>query len=214
MYNFYTAPGTCAKSFQVYLEDMGVPYQAKYLSFQKGDQNAPEFLKINPKAQVPALQDGDLFMAEGMAIAMYLAEQNPGKSTLIPATQPARAKTFQGMAYMNTFVHGMYSTIFGAKKSYKDAAIQSVVETTARERITQYYNEMEQYYTQNKFYVGDAPTLADVMFTVMAGWNAYAGLQSFQFGPQCQRVLNAVQALPAFKSVTAKEEQSQNTQAA
>ena len=212
MYTFYSTPGACSKSFQILLETLGAPYQTNYVSIKKGETRTPEYLKMNPKGQVPLLVDGPLALAEGMAIAIYLTEKHPGKSPLIPNEEPARAKAWQGVAYMNTFVHGLHSTYFGAERNFSDVATQTAVKQSVHKRLIQYYGEMEQFYGQNKFYAGDAPSLADVMFTVMAGWAPGAGLADFKFGPNCARVIAAVQAHPAWIAVTKQEEQATATE--
>ena len=35
----------------------------------------PEFLRVNPQGQIPAMQDGDLILTESLAIALYLARR-------------------------------------------------------------------------------------------------------------------------------------------
>ena len=37
------------------LEHKGIPYEFKLLSFDAGDTKKPEFLQVNPRAQVPAI---------------------------------------------------------------------------------------------------------------------------------------------------------------
>ena len=69
MYTFYSSTGTCARSFQTLLEDIGVPYQAKFISLKNGDARTPEYLKLNPRGQVPVLTVGDFVLTEGSAIA-------------------------------------------------------------------------------------------------------------------------------------------------
>ena len=46
---FYYAPMSCAFATHVLLEDAGAQYSAVRIDLKKGDQNKPEFLKINPK---------------------------------------------------------------------------------------------------------------------------------------------------------------------
>lgn len=56
------------------LEELGIPYEKKRLHLDKGEQKAPDYLKINPNGKVPALTDGDVTMFESGAIIFYLGE--------------------------------------------------------------------------------------------------------------------------------------------
>ena len=38
----------------ILLEELGVPYNLKYISFDKKEQKTPEFLKLNPNGRIPA----------------------------------------------------------------------------------------------------------------------------------------------------------------
>jgi len=56
-----------------------------------GENEQPEFLRLNPNGKVPVLQDGDLVLWESNAIACYLAEKN-GWSELWPQDVGQRAE--------------------------------------------------------------------------------------------------------------------------
>jgi glutathione S-transferase len=43
----------------------------------KGDNRAEDFLRRNPNAKVPVLEDGDFLLWESRAICVYLASQKP-----------------------------------------------------------------------------------------------------------------------------------------
>lgn len=211
MYTFYYYPGACSKACYMLLEDMGVPYQAKYVDIQKGEQFSPEYMKMNPRSQVPMLQDGNNYYYEGAAIMMYLFEKYPN-SKMMPKDYPMRFKAYEGMMYMNSYVHQMYAQYFKAKKNM-DAAMFAKMQPYFYEQFTKYYDDMEKYYGQYKFYAGDMMTMADVMFTIFAGWNEYCGF-NYKFGPNCQRVMTAVNAYPAYAKVTEKETQAYKQYAA
>lgn len=51
---FYT-PNTCSPASHLALEHAGAEYQLRRVDFSKAEQRSPEFLRINPKARVPAL---------------------------------------------------------------------------------------------------------------------------------------------------------------
>jgi glutathione S-transferase len=73
------------------LEEVGVPYDLRFVDIMKGGQKAPDFVAMNPMGKVPVLTDGDAVVTESAAIGLYLADRYaPGK--LAPAVDdPARA---------------------------------------------------------------------------------------------------------------------------
>ena len=57
------------------LAELGLDYQHVKINPFKEEKNAPEYLKLNPLAQVPTLVDGDLVLTEVMAINFYLSRK-------------------------------------------------------------------------------------------------------------------------------------------
>jgi GST-like protein len=61
------------------LEEMGLPYEVKFVNIGKGEQFAPEFLKISPNNRMPAIIDpqgpdgAPISIFESGAILQYLA---------------------------------------------------------------------------------------------------------------------------------------------
>ena len=55
MMKLFWAPGTCALASHIALEEAGAQDETVRLDFTKGDQRKPEYLKVNPKGRVPAL---------------------------------------------------------------------------------------------------------------------------------------------------------------
>ena len=64
------------------LEECGFPYRVNKVDLSKNEQQSPEFLKVNPAGQIPAIVDPDgpggrpLALAQSAAIALYLAEKS------------------------------------------------------------------------------------------------------------------------------------------
>ena len=65
----------------IMLEELGVPYQVKYINIGKGEQFEPEFLKIAPNNRMPAIVDHDgpggkpISVFESGAILQYLGRK-------------------------------------------------------------------------------------------------------------------------------------------
>ena len=95
MITLYTAPTGNGYRVAIMLEELGLPYEPHTLDFMKGDFTSPEFLKVNPAGQIPAIVDEEgpdgmpYALAESLAILQYLADKS-GK--LRPETSMERAE--------------------------------------------------------------------------------------------------------------------------
>jgi glutathione S-transferase len=105
MLKLYYAPGTCALASHIALEEAGATYETARLSFKNEDQKKPEYLKINPKARVPALVTERGIITETPAILIYIAQLFPA-AKLAPLEDPfalARVQAFN--SYLCSTVH-------------------------------------------------------------------------------------------------------------
>ena len=55
------------------LSMLGVDYERVPVDLAKGAQKTPEFLKMNPRGQVPVLTDGEVCLYDSGAILVYVA---------------------------------------------------------------------------------------------------------------------------------------------
>jgi GST-like protein len=76
MIELYTWGTPNGRKVSIALEEMGLDYSVHPIDIGKGDQHAPEFLKISPNNKIPAIRDGDTTLFESGAILMYLARKS------------------------------------------------------------------------------------------------------------------------------------------
>src|SRR3712207_9205084 len=62
------------------LEEVGLPYEVRLLSFQA--KKEPAHLRLHPFGLIPTYEEGDLALFETGAIVLHLADRHPG---LFPA---------------------------------------------------------------------------------------------------------------------------------
>ena len=63
MLTLYFSPGACSLASHIGLEECGAQYEAKPVLLAKGQQRTPEYMKINPRGKVPALDaDGKILV--------------------------------------------------------------------------------------------------------------------------------------------------------
>jgi len=82
MLELYFWPTPNGKKITILLEELEVPYTVKPVHIGRGDQFAPDFLRISPNNRMPALVDTEptmdeepIAIFESGAIMMYLAEK-------------------------------------------------------------------------------------------------------------------------------------------
>jgi glutathione S-transferase len=80
------------------LEEAGLPYQVRLLSFAEMKQ--PDHIALHPFGQIPTFEDGTITLFESGAILLHVSEQSP---VLLPSDPPARARAIGWLfAALNT----------------------------------------------------------------------------------------------------------------
>lgn len=83
MIDLYFWPTPNGKKITILLEEAGIPYNIKAINIGRGDQLAPDFLKISPNGRMPAIVDHEpkgggapIAIFESGAIMEYLTEKS------------------------------------------------------------------------------------------------------------------------------------------
>jgi glutathione S-transferase len=127
----YYTPGACSLSPHIVLLEAGLPYELVKVDLRaKKLENGDDYLKVNPKGQVPALAlDGGELVTEGPVIVQMLADKAPGKN-LAPARDSAeRYKLQEWLNYITAELHKNMGPLFSpmlsddAKAFFKDRAM-------------------------------------------------------------------------------------------
>ena len=72
----YHHPFSRASNVVWMLEEVGAPYELRYVDIRAGAQKAPEILALNPMGKLPILTEGDVVVTEVAAIGLYLADRH------------------------------------------------------------------------------------------------------------------------------------------
>lgn len=72
----YHHPFSRASNVVWMLEEVGVPYELRWVDIRQGGQKAPELVALNPMGKLPTLTEGDTVVTESAAIGLYLADRH------------------------------------------------------------------------------------------------------------------------------------------
>jgi len=124
----YYSPGACSLSPHIALLEAGLPYDLVKVDLRaKKLENGDDYLKVNPKGQVPALAlDSGELVTEGPVIVKMIADKASGKN-LAPARDSAeRYKLLEWLNFVGTELHKNFGPMFSpvladdAKAFFKD----------------------------------------------------------------------------------------------
>ncbi|MBR0870603.1 glutathione S-transferase family protein [Bradyrhizobium tropiciagri] len=194
MIKFYFNGAPNPMKVALFLEESGLPFEAIPVDTRKGEQFAPEFLKVNPNGKVPAIDDDGIFVFDSNAILLYLAEEH-GK--FLPANTPAnRAATLSWLMFIATGV-GPYS---GQAVHFKHFAPKDLDYAHNRYQYEahRHYKILDDHLAKSRYMVGDSYTIVDMAFW---GWvrmaNFILGEEGFAKYPNVKRLLDEISARPA-----------------
>jgi glutathione S-transferase len=94
----------------------GVPFELRFISLRAGDHKKPDYLAVNPKGEVPALQlpDGTV-ITEIPAIIQWFAEAAPD-SGLLPHDPSRRIKAIEWLAWCHWSMGRHFNPCFAAMR--------------------------------------------------------------------------------------------------
>ena len=124
----YYSPGACSLSPHIALLEAGLPYDLVKVDLKaKQLENGDDYLKVNPKGQVPALGlDSGELVTEGPVIVQMIADKAAAKN-LAPARDSAeRYRLQEWLNFITTEVHKNFGPMFSpvladdAKAFFKD----------------------------------------------------------------------------------------------
>lgn len=93
LYSFWRSSASYRVRIALYLKKVPFEYVPVHLVKDGGEQNKPEYRELNPQGRVPLLVDGEVRLAQSLAIIDYLDSLHP-EPRLIPQDALARARVW------------------------------------------------------------------------------------------------------------------------
>lgn len=203
-FKLYYATGACSFVPHVLLELAGVDYEPLPIKLHKNEQRSPEFLAINPRAQVPVLVDGDEVVTQITAIVSHLDERLPGAG-ILPRPGTARTRVMQTLAWMNNTVHPTFTHVFMPFKFTDDATAQAAVKAWNTQLYRGMLGELEALaHKASPWLTGEHPGVLDAYALTLLRWGGFAGINPEDF-PTTWGLVQRFAALPAVARVIERE---------
>ena len=170
MLKLYYAPGTCALASHIALEEAGASYEAIRLSFKNEDQKKPDYLKINPKARVPALVTERGVLTETPALLIYIAQTFPA-AKLAPIDDPfalAKAQAFN--SYLCSTVHVAHAHRMRGSRWADDPAAHEAMKKKVPQSVGECFALIEREMFEGPWVMGKDYSVCDAYLFTLSQW--------------------------------------------
>lgn len=182
----------------IMLEELGVPYDVRYINIGKGEQFAPDFLKIAPNNRMPAIIDPDgpggapISIFESGAILQYLGRKY---GQFYPADERKRVDVDQWLFWQM----GGLGPMAGQAHHFRDYAPEKIAYGIDRytNEVNRLYGVMNRRLADREYLAGDY-SIADM---ACVGWvRSYEKQgQDLNDFPHLKRWFETVMARPAVE---------------
>ena len=163
MIDLYAAGTSNGMRARIALEECGLKYNWHPIDLAKGEHKTPQFLALNPNAQIPVLVDNDapggkLTLSQSSAIMIYCAEKT-GK--LIPKDPAKKAAMLESYMSASTDITPMFGTVNACVRAKEPAGFAAAADFF-KARLKAYFQVWDDKLAKRKYAAGDEVTIADL----------------------------------------------------
>ena len=212
MFQLHYFPGNASLIPHIVLEELGVPFELKYVDRAASAHKSPDYLAMNPNGLIPVLVDpsvGDggkpLVLYETAAICMHLADTHPAAGLMPPLGSAQRAHAYKWLAWMTNTVQAALTLYFYPER-WGDEAAAAQVKAQAETRIGAMLDQLDAQFASHggPWLLGEAFSVCDPYAFVLCRWTRGFGRPA-RDRPHLKPFLARMLARPAVQRAFATE---------
>lgn len=166
----------CSLAPHIVLRELALPFELVRVDNQtKTTANGENFLQINPKGYVAALQlDNGEVLTEASAILQYLADLKPAAGLAPPNGSWERVRLQEWLNFIASEVHGGLAVLF-------NSAVPDTVKEVFKATLFKRFAILVQTLERQDYLLGEHFTVADAYLFVVLRWAAFHDIDLHQW---------------------------------
>ena len=201
MYKLYWAAASGAMTPQALFEEIGVEYEKIVIDFEKDEHMSPEFLAVNPMAQIPALvlPDGTL-MTETAGMLLQIVDCHPEAKLAPPAGGAQRPHFLRWLFFLASNVYPAISRTYYSERYSTDPNGAAGVKAAAEADLDSQFAILNDALNPGPYLLGETFSAVDIYFWMLIEWHPnLAGLP--KKSPRVSQLAELVRARPAIARI-------------
>ena len=191
---FYTNPQSRGRISHWMLEEIGQPYETRWLDYGT-TMKAADFLAINPMGKVPALVHNGVAITENAAICLHLADLVPELGLLPPPGTPERGACYRWMLFASPLEFFITARRHGTLAPSMEAGYGNEADLL---------RTLEGAVAGKQYVVGDRFTVADLYLSAFISY--YIQIGELEAKPVYQDYAQRHLQRPASQRATARDD--------
>jgi glutathione S-transferase len=161
----YYAPGACSQAPLILLHEIGLDHDAVRVDLRaKKLEDGRDYLELNPKGAVPALQlDSGEVLTENAVILQYLGDRANWPEVLPPLGDFRRYRVLEMLNFITTELHKRFGLLFNPNAGDETKRL-------ATDELSKKLDYIDGRLGDGPFLFGDDLTLPDPYLFVITGW--------------------------------------------
>lgn len=162
MIKLYHSPlSTNSRKVRIALIEKGLEFERVLVDLSKREQKNPEYLKIHPFGQVPALDDDGFIVYDSTIINEYLEDEYP-HPPLLPSDSEGRARARMMEDFRDSHFNPPFVDIFQETRKSEEQRNSKIIEE-AKRKIVKCFDRLEKDLDQRSYLAGPF-SLGDIAF--------------------------------------------------
>jgi len=200
---FYS-PGAVSLVPHIALEETGAPFQAVRVAIAEGAHGKPDYLAVNPRGLVPALEVDGRVVAETPAILMTIGRLHPESGLLPVGDMFGEARIVELLSFFASSVHPGFARLFRAARSSWGPSLPDAMVADDRAILERFFGDIDALLSTGPWLLGEAHSVADGYPLTFLRWARRQGFETARFGnwtAHARRMLDR----PAVQRAIARE---------
>lgn len=196
----YYAPGACSLAVRIAIHELGIKSEFEKVDIiTKRTESGKDYLKINPKGAVPALElDNGEILTENSVIQQYLADKYKATHLLPGVDDIQRYRALEWLNFVTTELHKTASPFFNPKfpTQTKEEFLKPAIKSKLK--------YVDQHLKDKKFLLGEKYSLADGYLFVILNWLPHFKMDLKEF-PNLQRYFDELKTRKSVQQALKEE---------
>ena len=194
----YYMPGACSLAPHIALKEAGMSFELERVGRDKKTESGKDYLSVNPKGSVPALQlDNGEVLTEAAVVQQYIGDHAPAKKLVPAAGTSERYRLQEWLNYIASEVHKGIGQMFNPAmpEDYK-----AIVKKTLGERQLPF---LEKALAGKDYLLGQFSVADGYLFTVLR-WTSIHKVDLSAY-PNISAFMKRMAARPAVQEAMKSE---------